>query len=48
MSQKFKDYMWNQLGLRYMMKQIYDKHETIWWVWINAEEPMIRDDLIML
>ncbi len=31
-----------------MMKKKNDKHEAIWWAWINAEEPMIRDDFIML
>ncbi len=28
-SQKLKDYIWSQLGLRYMVKQIYGKHMAI-------------------
>jgi hypothetical protein len=38
----------SQLGLRYIMKQIYEKHKAIWWALINAEEPMTRGDFIML
>jgi hypothetical protein len=43
-----RDYIWSQLGLRYMVKQIYDKHMAIQWAQVNAKEPMIRDDFIML
>jgi hypothetical protein len=28
---KLKIFIWNQLGLGYTMKQIYDKHKEIWW-----------------
>jgi len=45
-SQKLKDYVWNQLWLRYIVKQIYDKHKIIWWARVNVGEPMIKDDFI--
>jgi hypothetical protein len=48
MSQKLKDYIWNQLGLGYTMKQIYNKHKAIWWARVNVGEPMIKDDFIRL
>jgi hypothetical protein len=46
MSQAFKEHIWTQLGLSYIVKQIYDKHKTIWWARINAGLVMIRDDFI--
>jgi len=46
MSQALKDHNWIQLGLGYTVKQIYDKHKSIWWPGINAREVMIRDDFI--
>ncbi len=46
MSQAFKDHIWIQLGLGYIVKQIYDKHKVIWWARINAREAMTRDDFI--
>jgi len=46
MSQALKDHIWIQLGLGYIIKQIYDKHKAIWWTRINAKEMMIRDDFI--
>ncbi len=30
-SHKLKEFIWTELGLRYTMKQIYDKHKEIWW-----------------
>jgi hypothetical protein len=48
MSQKLKDHIWSQLGLGYTMKQIYNKHKTIWWPRVNVGEPMIKDDFISL
>jgi hypothetical protein len=39
-SRKFKEFIWTQLGLGYIMKQIYDKHKEIWWAWANASEQM--------
>jgi len=30
-SQILKDYIWTQLELGHMMKQIYNKHKAIWW-----------------
>jgi hypothetical protein len=30
MSQALKDHIWAQLSLGYTIKQIYDKHKTIW------------------
>jgi hypothetical protein len=46
MSQAFKDHIWTQLGLGYIIKQIYDKHKAIWWARINVREVMTRDDFI--
>ncbi len=46
MSQALKDHIWTQLGLRYTVRQIYDKHKAIWWVKINVGETMTRDDFI--
>jgi hypothetical protein len=45
MSQAFEDHIWTQLGLSYIVKQIYDKHKAIWWARINAKV-MTRDDFI--
>jgi hypothetical protein len=46
MSQAFKDHIWTQLGLGYIVKQIFDKHKAIWWAKIYAREAMTRDDFI--
>jgi hypothetical protein len=46
MSQALKDHIWTQLGLGYIIKQIYDKHKVIWWARINVREVMTRDDFI--
>jgi len=46
MSQAFKDHIWIQLGLGYIIKQIYDKRKAIWWAKINVGETMTRDDFI--
>ncbi len=46
MSQALKDHIWTQLGLRYTVKQIYNKHKVIWWAKINAKEVMTKDDFI--
>jgi hypothetical protein len=46
MSQAFKDHIWTQLGLGYIVKKIYDKHKEIWWAKINPKEVRIRDDFI--
>ncbi len=46
MSQALKDHIWTQLGLAYIIKQIYDEHKAIWWAKINAGEVMTRDDFI--
>ncbi len=45
-SQALKDHIWTQLGLRYIVKQIYNKHKVIWWAKINAKETMTKDDFI--
>jgi hypothetical protein len=45
-SQALNDHSWTQLGLRYTIKQIYDKHKAIWWVKINVGKMTIRDDSI--
>jgi len=46
MSQTFKNHIWIQSGLGYIVKQIYDKHKAIWWTKINAGKTMTRDDFI--
>jgi len=46
MSQALKNHIWTQLGLGYILKQIYDKHKAIWWAKINAREAMTTDDFI--
>jgi hypothetical protein len=46
MSQALKDHIWTQLGLGYIVKQIYDKNKVIWWARINVGETMTRDDFI--
>jgi len=46
MSQALKDHIWTQLGLGYIVKQIYYKHKSIWWAIINAKEMMTSDDFI--
>jgi hypothetical protein len=46
MSQAFKDHIWTQFSLGYTVKQLYDKHEAIWWARINVGEAMTRDDFI--
>jgi hypothetical protein len=45
-SQKLKDFIWIQLGLGYIMKQIYDKHKKIWWAHANVGKWMTRDDFL--
>jgi hypothetical protein len=45
MSQAFKDHIWTQLGLGYIVKQIYDKHKAIWRARINTGV-VTRDDFI--
>ncbi len=42
MSYKLKEFIWTQLGLKYTVKQIYDKHIEIWWAWTNVGEWMTR------
>jgi hypothetical protein len=46
MSQTLNDHIWTQLGLCYIVKQIYDKHKAIWWARINAGKAMTKDDFI--
>jgi hypothetical protein len=45
-SHKLKEFIWTQLGLRYTMKQIYDKHKEIWWAWASVGERMTWDDFL--
>jgi hypothetical protein len=42
----FTSFQGPQLGLGYIVKQIYDKHKATWWAKINAGEVMTRDDFI--
>jgi hypothetical protein len=46
MSQALNDHIWTQLGLDYIVKQIYDKHKKIWWDKINMGRTMMKDDFI--
>jgi hypothetical protein len=46
MSQALNDHIWTQLGLNYIIKQIYDKHKEIWWDKINTGRTMMKDDFI--
>jgi hypothetical protein len=46
--QVLKDHIWTQLNLGHIVKQIYDKHKTIWWECFNVGEVMMRDDFIRL
>jgi hypothetical protein len=48
MSQALKDHIWAQLRLGYTMKQIYDKHKTIWWEHVNAGQSVTQNDFIRL
>jgi len=43
---KLKEFIWTQLGFKYTMKQIYDKHKETWWAWTNAGEQMTWDDFM--
>jgi hypothetical protein len=45
-SEVLKDHVWTQLGLGYIIKQIYDKHKVIWWGRINVRVMMTRADFI--
>ncbi len=47
-SHKLKEFIWNKLGLRYTVEQIYDMHKEIWWAWANAGEWMTQDDFLRL
>jgi hypothetical protein len=35
---KLQEFIWIQLGSRYIVKQIYDKHKKIWWARANVGE----------
>jgi len=48
MSQALKDYIWAQLSLGYMAKQIYVKHKKNWWEYVNACQSMTWNDFIQL
>jgi hypothetical protein len=48
MSQALKDHIWAQLNLGSTVKQIYDKHKTIWWERVNAGQNMTQDDFSQL
>jgi hypothetical protein len=45
-SHKLKEFIWTQLGLRYTVKQIYDKHKKNWWAQVNVGERMTWDDFL--
>ncbi len=48
MSHKLKEFIWTQLGLKYIVKQTYDKHKEIWSAWANVGQQMIQDDFLQL
>jgi hypothetical protein len=43
---KLKEFMWTQLRLGYIVKQIYDKHKKNWWAWVNVGEQMTLNDFL--
>jgi hypothetical protein len=43
-----KNYTWTQLGLRYTVKQIYNKYQTIWWALVNVKDSKTKDDFLIL
>ncbi len=47
-SHKLKEFIWAPLGLRYTLKQIYDKHKKICWAQANVGKRMTRDDFLRL
>jgi hypothetical protein len=46
MSQTLNNHIWIQMGLGYIVKQIYDKHKAIWWAKIKARKTMAREIFI--
>jgi hypothetical protein len=42
----FVTHIWTQMGLGYIVKQIYDKPKVIWWDRINVGKTMMKDDFI--
>jgi hypothetical protein len=42
----FVTHIWTQLGLGYIVKQIYDKPKVIWWDIVNVGKTMTKDDFI--
>jgi hypothetical protein len=42
----FVTHIWIQLGLGYIVKQLYDKPKMIWWDRINVGKTMTKDDFI--
>jgi hypothetical protein len=46
MSQILNDHIWTQLGLDYIIKQIYDKHKEIWCDKVNKGKIVMKDDFI--
>jgi hypothetical protein len=47
MSQALKDHIRTQSNLGYMVKQIHNKHKTIWWQRVNVGEAMTQHDFIV-
>jgi hypothetical protein len=45
-SHKLKEFIWTQIKLGYIVKQIYDKHKEIWWARANDGEYMTHDDFL--
>jgi len=46
LSQAFKDCIWIQLSLNYIVKQICNKHKATWWARANVKETKMKDDFI--
>jgi hypothetical protein len=42
------EFIWTQLGLRYIVKLINNEHKNIWWASMNAGEWMTQDDFLHL
>ncbi len=45
---KLMEFIWTQLELGYIVKQIYHEHKEIWWAWANVDEWMTWDDFLRL
>jgi hypothetical protein len=45
-SQSLKEYIWIQLSLKQIAKEIYDRHKIIWWEHVKVGKAMTWDGFI--